>query len=163
MINKNNISVVTKNKKKQNKEKVKVAVCAVILDENYRLLSVSRRNNLTDYGLIGGKVDGNELLIEALVREVKEETGLDVLKHSLLWERKDGEYQVFTFIVQAEGTLVSEDSCVLRWMSEEELNLLMSGSFGQYNKQLFEYIIDNQDKIKIDFSEYISTKIRSMF
>ena len=50
----------------------------VILDG--KVLGVSRKTDPNDFGLPGGKVDEGETLYDAMVREVKEETGLTVLK-----------------------------------------------------------------------------------
>lgn len=43
-----------------------------------KVLGVSRRNDHGDFGLPGGKVDKGETPILALIREVKEETGIDL-------------------------------------------------------------------------------------
>ena len=57
---------------------MKYVVCAVILNDKGEVLSVSRKDNHNDAGLIGGKVDQHEILKEALYREVHEETGLSI-------------------------------------------------------------------------------------
>lgn len=41
-----------------------------------RYLSISRRNDATRWGLPGGKVDPYEANVEAICREVEEETGV---------------------------------------------------------------------------------------
>ena len=41
-------------------------------------LSVSLKNDHTDFNLPGGKVEHNETYIQTGIREVKEETGIDV-------------------------------------------------------------------------------------
>ena len=42
------------------------------------ILGVSRKNDHNDFGLVGGSVEENETFEEAIIREVKEETGLDI-------------------------------------------------------------------------------------
>ena len=48
----------------------------VILNENGEVLSVSRKHDHNDFGLVGGKVDEGETPLEAVIRETREETGL---------------------------------------------------------------------------------------
>ena len=55
------------------------AVCALILDTlTNKVLSVSRKDNETDFGLVGGKLEQDEDWISSLKREVMEETGCSV-------------------------------------------------------------------------------------
>ncbi len=55
-----------------------VAARAVILDEQGRVLFIRRRDN-GRWALPAGKLELNETIYECLVREVGEETGLEVL------------------------------------------------------------------------------------
>lgn len=57
---------------------MKRAVCILAFDEDYRVLTVSRRNDPHKRGLIGGKVDPGETCLEAAVREWYEETGVAI-------------------------------------------------------------------------------------
>lgn len=70
-----------------------VAVLAIIQLEYDKFVLVSRKGNDEDYGLIGGKVEVGENNYEAMVREVKEETNIDVTSAFILDERMhDGYY-----------------------------------------------------------------------
>ncbi|MFC6824558.1 NUDIX hydrolase N-terminal domain-containing protein [Halopelagius fulvigenes] len=55
----------------------KVGAVGVVLDDRGRVLTMERSNN-GRWALPGGYVDPNESAEEAVVREVREETGLDV-------------------------------------------------------------------------------------
>lgn len=54
------------------------AVCILAFDLNGRVLAVSRRNETSRWGLIGGKVDPGETSVEAAAREFCEETGVAI-------------------------------------------------------------------------------------
>ena len=55
---------------------MKLASCVLVPGIEGRVLSVSRRNEFTRWGLPGGKVDEYESSIEAAQREASEEVGL---------------------------------------------------------------------------------------
>ena len=55
------------------------AVCVLVINkEEYSFLSVSLKEDHEDFNLPGGKLEDNETLEEAGIREVKEETGIDI-------------------------------------------------------------------------------------
>lgn len=54
------------------------AVCLLYPVNDGQFLAVSRRNSSTSWGLPGGKVDPGESVIDAVVRETFEETGLQI-------------------------------------------------------------------------------------
>ena len=67
---------------------MKKAVCLLVLKEvpvvieTYEILVVDRLNE-NAIGLPGGKVEENETSIQALIREIKEETNLDIKEEYL--------------------------------------------------------------------------------
>lgn len=115
----------------------KQAVVALIFNAEDKILGITRRDTIDDWGLPGGKVDPNESLIDALIREIKEETNLelDPNKFSLIFIANDGPYEVSTF--QYHDVLVDKptqgDSGIVGWIDWDDL---FRGSFGSYNKQL---------------------------
>ena len=64
-------------KKNDPNTRVKAGVGVVITDNNGRIL-LERRSDNGMWGLPGGGIDAGESITEAAIREVKEETGLDV-------------------------------------------------------------------------------------
>jgi len=66
------------------------------------LILVSLKNDLTDFGLPGGKVDDGETFEQAAVREMKEETGVTVSMENatvIQDQMDDHGYHVKTFMV----------------------------------------------------------------
>lgn len=121
------------------------AVCAVIknIDDPNQILVVSRKDDLTSFGLPGGKVDLGESLKEALCREIKEETGLNVNPISLIkvYETlcprhapEGNDYYAYSYLVNFySGQVETQEAGVVKWGSWEDLE---QGSFSKYNKGL---------------------------
>lgn len=108
-------------------------------------LGVSRKNNHNDFGLLGGKQEGKETSRDALAREVFEETGLTITHMSPLFRRfnshNDKKFLVCTYMVEVEHfNLSTAETGVVKWITKEEL---FSGSFGNYNKNLFNFMENN--------------------
>ena len=61
-----------------------VLVARLLLEEDGRLLFLAQTpKNGGKYSLVGGKIDDEEFLIEGLIRESKEEIGVDLLEKDL--------------------------------------------------------------------------------
>jgi ADP-ribose pyrophosphatase YjhB (NUDIX family) len=114
-----------------------VAVSAFVQDEHGRLLMIRRTDNDL-YSIPGGAQDVGETIGQAVIREVKEETGIDVEptdiigvysdpKHVVAYT--DGEVrQQFSICFQARPTggdlRTSNESSEVHWVPKDELESL---------------------------------------
>jgi len=110
-------------------------------DENL-FLGISRKTNLNDFGLIGGKIEEGETPDKALVREVKEETGLSVITSNIVYAKilDDKERIVLCYeceVKELNDLSVTLGEGVTKWVSRNELE---AGSYGSFNKSLFEVL-----------------------
>lgn len=128
---------------------IKVAV-AIILDEQQRVLITQRPLHVPHGGyweFPGGKLETNELAEHALIREVKEEIGLDVLKYQFLGEVNhqyvDKSVQLLIFLVtQFLGNpLCIEGQLAMRWVRVEQLN---PDEFPEANREVIQLIPYNK-------------------
>ena len=118
-----------------------VTAVAALFMQGGRVLSVSRKNDLHDLGLPGGKVDPGETPREALARESFEETGFILEEAYPIFERVDGLYVVQTWWVSRwSGTLSTSEAGVLAWVKPAALLTPACKSFRAYNAILFRYI-----------------------
>ena len=124
---------------------MKESVTALLINDDGKILCVSRRDDYNAMGLPGGKVDEGETPEQAIVREVKEETGLDLTKLSSYFIRQDGEHMNTTFLADYTGTIshVPEEG-VVKWGTWEDLE---RGPFKDYNKALHAYHIRTGSRI----------------
>ncbi|MFE9323556.1 NUDIX hydrolase [Nocardia sp. NPDC052278] len=116
---------------------VKVAVSAVVRDSQGRILMIHRTDN-DRYSIPGGGLEAGETITQALVREVKEETGIDVRvtdligifsnpEHVIAYD--DGEVrQEFSICFHADpigGDLrTSSESKEVRWVAPNDISSL---------------------------------------
>ena len=77
-------------------------------------------------------------MYEALVRELKEETGLDVIKAVPIYFREDGIYVTVVYLIsEYSGDIYTEEAGVVKWVTFEELK---HGAFSEYNTMLEEHL-----------------------
>ena len=139
---------------------IRRAVCVLIEDDG-KFLSVSRRNDNTQWGFPGGKVDSfdrNEF--EAICRETEEEISLRISECDLIpifvdvCYGKDGNHfltTTFLYIHSSEPVMsifrnhaIPEDSMELNWLTKEQLSDPKISPFWEYNQKVF----INYDELK---------------
>ncbi len=118
---------------------MKQAVCALIFTKNNKILGVSRKDDQNSFGLIGGKVDDGETPEEALIRETKEETGLDIVKYDKIFERTEGNFKCSTYLCDTTGEVITDEAGMVKEVTWKEL---LNGSFGEYNEQLLQHLLN---------------------
>ncbi len=118
----------------------KYAVCALVLNSEGLILGVSRKDDHTAFGVPGGKVEDNETVLEALHREMLEETGYHIIVDNELPFVSDVDgYTTATFKATIDTSVIQwqvTETGVAKYVSKQTL---LDGPFGQYNKQLFEF------------------------
>lgn len=67
------------------------AARAIIIEDNKMLVMHRNKHGTQYYTLVGGRLNDNETTEQAVIREVKEETGLDVVKAELVFTEEHPE------------------------------------------------------------------------
>ena len=96
----------------------------------------------------GGHVEPGESFVDSVIREVKEETGLDISNVRLCgmkqWTQRDGEYRYIVFFYKTNeffGELKSSDEGRVFWIKKSEL---MSYPLANDFEKMFE-VFDNDN------------------
>jgi 8-oxo-dGTP diphosphatase len=124
---------------------IKVAV-AIIVDEQQRILVTQRPLHASHGGyweFPGGKLEANELAEQALIREIKEEVGLDVLQHEFLGEVQhqyaERSVHLLIFLVRkfSGNPICIEGQLAMKWIRQDELN---PDEFPEANREVMQLI-----------------------
>lgn len=115
----------------------------------FKVVGVTRKGNPNDWGLPGGKIEQGETFKEAAVREVLEETGLEIdpLFLQRVYTGPIGEYVCVTYVYTWDSSSHFLETWVNQSLRPEPntdclvglvgLKELINGSFGDYNDRLF--------------------------
>ncbi|MEC3979264.1 NUDIX hydrolase [Amycolatopsis sp. H20-H5] len=108
-------------------------------DPQGRLLLI-RRGNDPDWGMWsipGGRVERDETDIEAVVRELREETGLDVTPSTLVGSLTYGPYEIFDYTCAVDGGVLraGDDASDAQWADAAKITELLTA--GQLRERLF--------------------------
>lgn len=108
-------------------ENVELTVLCLIQNGDEYLLQDRVKEDWKGYTLPGGHIETGESVVDAVIREMKEETGLTVLNPKLCGVKqfpiKNGRYLVFLFYADKfEGEVVSSNEGSMHWISKDKLS-----------------------------------------
>lgn len=108
-------------------ENVELTVLCLIQNGDEYLLQDRVKEDWKGYTLPGGHIENGESVVDAVIREMKEETGLTVLNPRLCGVKqfpiKNGRYLVFLFYADKfEGEVVSSNEGSMHWISKDKLS-----------------------------------------
>ena len=108
-------------------ENVELAVLCLLTNGNKILLQNRVKREWHGYALPGGHVEPGESFVDAVKREMKEETGLDVLSPKLVGVKQfpiaNGRYVVLLFKSDDfQGTLISSEEGKMEWIDRDQLS-----------------------------------------
>ena len=89
-----------------------------------------KKNNWSGYAFPGGHIEEGESLVESVIREIKEETGLTISNPQLAavknWQLEDGtRYIVFCYkATEFTGQLRSSEEGEVSWVEKDQLEKL---------------------------------------
>ncbi len=137
-------------------ENVELAVLCLVHKNGSYLLQNRTKEDWKGYTLPGGHIEKGESIVDAAVREMKEETGLTILDPHLCGVKQfpieNGRYIVFLFETERfEGELIDSDEGTMHWIRKEQIqeintvNDLEDLIEVMLDKGLneFQYVVDN--------------------
>ncbi len=110
-------------------ENVELTVLCLIQDENRILLQNRVKEDWKGYTLPGGHVEAGESFVDAGKREMKEETGLNIIDPKLVGIKQfpitNGRYIVLLFkATEFDGTVMSSDEGEMEWIGIDDLSAI---------------------------------------
>ena len=141
-------------------EQVELTVLCLIHKDGSYLLQDRVKKDWKGYTLPGGHIEPGESIVEAVIREMKEETGLTIKNPRLCGVKQfpidGGRYIVFLFETdQFEGELADSEEGKMHWIKDSDLsNVNLVNDFEELievmlNDSLteFQYVIENDEWI----------------
>jgi 8-oxo-dGTP diphosphatase len=106
-----------------------LVVAAIIQDSEHNYLCAKRgdwKAAANKWEFPGGKPEANEPLVDAIVREIQEELGVEIVVRRMFDRTTTGDIDLVTFVCDLQGDKPahSTDHSELRWVPESELSKL---------------------------------------
>ena len=138
-------------------ERVELTVLCLVEDDNKILLQNRLKEDWQGYTLPGGHVKRDESFVGAVIREIKEETGIKIKNPTLVGVKqfpiKKGRYVVFLFkATEFEGELNSSVEGKVEWIEYNDISKLNTVDdfedllkvFNSIELNEFQYVVDNE-------------------
>ena len=135
-------------------ERVELTVLCLVEDGNKILLQNRIKKDWKGYTLPGGHVEKDESFVDAVIREMKEETGLDIKNPILVGVKqfpiKYGRYVVFLFkATEFDGKLQSSNEGKMEWIEYKGISNIKTVDdfedllkvFNSNNLSEFQYVV----------------------
>lgn len=120
---------------------LKLASVMLVRRADGLILGVTRKDELTKFGLVGGKVDPGETPEEAAIRETQEETGIIVTKCKYLYDKvvpaihHEGlDFHCYCYeALEWHGEISTNEPARVDWVTVEAI---LDGAYPEYNKNV---------------------------
>lgn len=108
-------------------ENVELTVLCLIHKDNQYLLQDRIKEDWQGFTLPGGHIEKDESIVDAVIREMKEETGLTIMNPKLCGVKhfpiENGRYIVFLFSADKfTGEVISSQEGTMHWIDKEKLS-----------------------------------------
>lgn len=142
-------------------ERVELTVLCLIRKGKQILLQNRVKKDWQGYTLPGGHVEPGESFVDAVIREMKEETGLSIIKPKLVGIKQfpikkgeGGRYVVLLFMAEEfTGKVTSSEEGEMKWVNREDISQIPAVNdleellrvFEDPELTEFQYLVDGEN------------------